>query len=83
MLHNLIITDTLFTDTQDMFKGKDLVFANLEFAITESENAIPKFGSNLKAPYETALVAKKVGINFLGFSNNHIFDFGKEGVRAS
>ena len=73
--------DTLFNDTQDMFKNKDLVFANLECAITESENAIPKFGPNLKAPYETALVAKKVGINLLGFSNNHIFDFGKEGMR--
>ena len=73
--------NALFTDTQVMFKNKDLVFANLECAITESENAIPKFGPNLKAPYETALVAKKIGINLLGFSNNHIFDYGKEGMR--
>ena len=72
--------DTLFTDTLDMFKNKDLVFANLECAITESDNAIKKFGPNLKSPYETALVAKTVGINLLGFSNNHIFDFGKPGM---
>ena len=72
--------DTLFTDTRDMFKNKDLVFANLECAITESDNAIKKFGPNLKSPYETALVAKEIGINLLGFSNNHIFDFGKPGM---
>ncbi len=40
----------LFGDTVTLFRGKDLVFANIECAITESENKIAKFGPNLKAP---------------------------------
>ena len=71
--------EELFTDVMSIFKNKDFVFANLECALTGSNNAIKKFGPNLKAPVETAEVMKKIGITCVGLSNNHIFDFGKEG----
>ena len=74
-------TDALFTDTRALFDACDFAFVNLECAITESENAIPKFGPNLKAPLNTAKVLKELGVDCCGLSNNHIFDFGKEGVR--
>ncbi len=32
----------LFNDTTSLFEDKDFVFANIECAITESENAIKK-----------------------------------------
>ena len=70
----------LFGDTVSLFENKDLVFANIECAITESENRIAKFGPNLKAPTETAEMLKELGVTVCGFSNNHIFDFGKEGA---
>ena len=70
--------EELFTDVMSIFKNKDFVFANLECALTDSNNAIKKFGPNLKAPVETAEVMKKIGITCVGLSNNHIFDFGKE-----
>ena len=38
-------------------EGKDFTFVNLECALTESENRIPKFGPNLKAPAATAAIA--------------------------
>ena len=73
----------LFGDTVTLFENKDLVFANIECAITESENKIMKFGPNLKAPIETAEMLKELGVTVCGLSNNHIFDFGKEGAIES
>ena len=70
----------LFGNTLSLFENKDFVFANLECAITESENKIKKFGPNLKAPRATADVLKNLGVTVAGISNNHVFDFGKEGA---
>lgn len=71
----------LFNDTASLFEGNDVNIINLECAITESENRIEKFGPNLKAPVGTADTLKKLGVTHVGLSNNHIFDFGKEGAR--
>lgn len=73
-------TATLFTDVLPSLQGNDFTFANLECAITQSENKIPKFGSHLKAPFETAEVLRSIGVDCVGLSNNHVFDFGKEGI---
>ena len=70
----------LFGNTASLFKNKDLVFANIECAITDSENRIKKFGPNLKSPTPTAEMLKELGVTVCGLSNNHIFDFGKEGA---
>ena len=43
-------TAALFGNVATLLEGCDLACVNLECAITESENAIPKFGPNLKAP---------------------------------
>jgi len=72
-------TSELFKDTVSLFKDKDFIFANLECALTESEKQIKKFGPALKAPAETAAVLKELGVDCLGLSNNHIFDFGIKG----
>lgn len=73
--------ENLFTDVTSIFKCNDVNFVNLECALTESTNAIEKFGPNLKAPKETADVLKKLGVTVCGLSNNHIFDFGIEGYK--
>ena len=70
----------LFGDTVSLFENKDVVFANIECAISESENRIAKFGPNIKSPTPTAQMLKKLGVTVCGLSNNHIFDFGKEGA---
>ena len=71
---------TLFTDTLSLFENKDLVVANLECAITEHDLEIKKKGPAIKAPINTAKVLRKVGIDCVGLSNNHVFDFGKKGI---
>lgn len=71
---------TLFNDVTELFEGNDINMVNLECALTDSENCILKFGPNLKACAETAEVLKSIGVNYVGLSNNHIFDFGKEGA---
>lgn len=71
----------LFGEYQKVVPGHDFAVANLECAITESENKIKKFGPNLKACRETARVLKMLGVDCCGLSNNHIFDYGIEGYR--
>ena len=71
----------LFGDTSVLFEGNDINFVNLECALTESEHEIPKIGPALKAPIETAEVLRDLGVTVCGLSNNHIFDYGKEGLR--
>ncbi len=73
----------LFGDTVSLFENKDLVFANIECAITNSESPIKKCGPNLKAPPETAEMLREIGVTVCGLSNNHIFDFGREGALDS
>lgn len=73
-------TDALFGDTRRLFEGNDMTFVNLECAITDSENRIKKFGPHLKAPKNTAKVLKDLNVTVAGLSNNHVFDFGKEGA---
>lgn len=72
---------TLFNDVVSIFEGNDFTFVNLECALTECEDDILKYGPALKAPYETAEVLKKLGVDCCGMSNNHVFDFGKKGAR--
>ena len=73
-------TDVLFGDVLSLFENKDLIFANLECAITDADTKIRKHGPHLKAPDETAVVMKALGVNCCGLSNNHVFDFGKKGM---
>lgn len=73
--------DTLFGDTLSIFDGCDLKFVNLECALTENGEPIEKFGPALRACPETAEVLKEIGINLCGIANNHVFDYGKIGLR--
>lgn len=73
--------ETLFSDTLELFKEKDIIFANLECAITEHDEPIKKFGPPLKSPFKTAKVLKELGINYVSLSNNHVFDYGIKGIK--
>lgn len=73
--------NTLFsTEVQALFKNSDMSFINLEVALTDHEDGIKKFGPCLKASGGTADVVKALGVTVCGLANNHIFDFGAEGV---
>lgn len=73
----------LFSNVIDVLKDADRVVVNLECAITEDDTPIEKIGPNLKAPLNTAMVLKSIGVTDCVLSNNHIFDFGKKGVTST
>ena len=68
-----------FGDVCDLFASADRTVVNLECALTDSENRIIKCGPNLKGPKTTADTMLAAGVTDCTLSNNHIFDFGKEG----
>lgn len=72
--------DALFGGVKDVVKNCDRFIVNLECALTESENAIKKFGPNLKGPMKTADTMKALGVTEVALANNHVFDYGKEGL---
>ena len=72
---------TLFGEISDLIKKADRTIVNLECALTKSENAIKKFGPNLKADPRCADALKAFGITDVVLSNNHVFDFGIEGLQ--
>ena len=72
--------EALFGDMLSLFENSDFTFVNLECALTEVDEVIPKIGPPLKAPLEVAGVLAGIGVDLCGLSNNHIFDYGKQGV---
>ena len=74
-------TKKLFGKVCDLVGEYDRFIVNLECALTDSENRIKKFGPNIKAPTECAKTLKALGITDVALSNNHVFDFGIEGLR--
>lgn len=76
-------TRALFGDVCDLIKSADRTIINLECALTNSDNEIPKFGPCLKADPRTADTLKKLGVTDVALSNNHVFDFGIEGLKET
>ncbi len=71
----------LFGETANIAKNADRVLINLECALTKSENGIKKFGPKLKADPRCVDTLKKFGVTDANLANNHVFDFGEEGLR--
>lgn len=74
-------TEELFGDVAKLVKEADRTIVNLECALTKSNNAIKKYGPNLKADPKCADSLKKLGVTDVALSNNHVFDFGVEGLK--
>lgn len=70
----------LFGGVTELIKAADRTIVNLECALTDSDNAIKKFGPNLKADVRCADALKTLGVTDVALSNNHTFDFGIPGL---
>lgn len=83
---DLVITEgncpELENDIIDHFSKGDLNVVNLECPITQSNNKIEKTGLHLKG-YEYGIfnLLKKLNINLVTLANNHIFDYGVDGLK--
>ena len=64
----------------EYIKNSDLAFVNLETPATNIGKPILKDGPNLRTKPEWLKPLKEAGFNLVGLANNHIGDYGEEGV---
>ena len=57
----------------------DIMVANNEFAVTNSDNRINKL-YNFKAKPERLNIYKEMGVDLVSLANNHVYDYGEEGL---
>jgi poly-gamma-glutamate capsule biosynthesis protein CapA/YwtB (metallophosphatase superfamily) len=74
---------SLFNTILNTFNTADLVFGNLEFALSDSPKPIKKSGPILHGPTKYSTVLKKAGFDVVSLANNHIKDCGPEGVQST
>lgn len=70
----------VFGGMEREFARADAVIVNLECALTDSDAAIRKCGPNLKGEPACAGTLRKAGVTHAGLSNNHVYDFGADGL---
>jgi hypothetical protein len=65
------------------FKNADLNIVNLESPVTNSgkQNRILKVGPHLNGHPETFNILKMMNVNLATLANNHIMDFGNQGLK--
>ncbi len=69
-----------FARLQGLFRSADVVMVNCETAITRSEKREPK-QFNFKMDPDLVSVFPKSGISLVTLANNHVYDYGAEGLR--
>ncbi len=69
----------LSTEVVDRMKRSDIMVANNEFAITNNDIKISKL-YNFKANPERINIYKEMGIDLVSTANNHVYDYGEEGL---
>lgn len=73
--------EVLVSDFADLFRENDLNVIDLECPLTGSGSARRKTGPHQKAPPESIAVLKQAGVHLAAMANNHIMDYGSEGVQ--
>ena len=72
---------SLFGDFLPIIKNSSLSITNLESPITdEEEGTIVKTGPLLKSSKKSLNILKKAGFNLVTLANNHIMDYGRQGL---
>jgi hypothetical protein len=72
--------ESVFNDMLTEFQSSDLNIIDLECPLVDAGNIIKKSGPNLKASPETIRLLKFAKINLVAMANNHIRDYGDEGL---
>ncbi len=70
----------IFGDLSKSIANADLAIINLEAPLCESDKPIKKSGPNLRAHPDCIKAVADAGFNIVGMANNHIMDFGVEGL---
>jgi hypothetical protein len=75
--------DGLFGNFLPLIKRSDIAITNLESPIIDGGTPILKTGPNLKSGPDTLQVLNKAGFNLVTLANNHIMDYGSEGLSST
>lgn len=68
----------------ESFRQSDMTIINLEAPIVQKDCfPIEKIGPNLSMEKDTISYLKRIGITTFTFANNHFYDFGEAGVKAT
>ena len=65
----------------EYLKKFDFRVMNIEMALTETNDPIVKCGPNIKSSKKSVNAIKKFNPSLAVLSNNHVLDFGEEGLR--
>lgn len=83
-IENRKYSEVFLKDIREVIKSADFSLANFESLIVEEGyQPIPKCGPNLKCKPEAAEAVRYAGFTGVTMANNHILDFGPEGLRKS
>lgn len=74
----------LFGDFSSIIENSDFTITNLESPVTDDDNgAIIKTGPILKSSRKSLNVLKSVGFDLVTLANNHIMDYGLQGLEST
>ncbi|MCK5451518.1 MAG: CapA family protein, partial [Candidatus Omnitrophica bacterium] len=73
----------IFDNLQKNIAGADLSFLNLETPLCIKGKPIEKTGPNFTAHPDCIKAIKGAGFEVVGLANNHIMDFGNEGLEET
>ena len=77
-------TDHILSDQLwKLLNGADYRIANLEGCFLDGGKPIIKSGPNLKASQKAFIGFKQLGFDMVGLANNHIMDYGTEGLSTT
>lgn len=75
--------NSILGELKPLLSEADIVLFNLETPLCQTGGPIPKCGSNFRIAPETAYGLKAAGFNVAALANNHILDFGPEGIEET
>lgn len=70
----------IFGEFLTMIKNAELSITNLETPLIDQGTSIDKTGPALKSTPKTVEILKKAGFDLFTLSNNHIMDYGRDGL---
>lgn len=75
--------ELLSNDLKILIESADFAITNLECPLTNHEISITKTGPTLKANPKNVLLLKRNKFNLVTLANNHIMDYGSEGLKET
>lgn len=73
----------LFGEFGNTIREADIAVLNLEAPLCDRLQGIEKTGPNMNAPVEGAEFVANAGFNLATLANNHVFDFGAQGLEST